>query len=197
MSPAEKSTFAFQAEEGPLSVALLWSSPHEISSADDYHRCFVQYKHILDAMDGISSASAVVSLSAQLIVTTRDVINFLREIRDSPEDLRFTIELLDLLRGNLEQVKRLVEERNVRVDIQPPVASISDALTFCESKIALVEQCVAKFKMVFHHQSSVRKKWASFKHVLKKGEIKRLQDQLGEARRNLQFALDINVDRLG
>ena len=147
-------------------------------------------------MDGISSASAVVSLSAQLLVTTRDVINFLREIRDSPEELRFTIELLELLQGNLEQVKGLIEARNVCVDLQSSVASISDALTFCESKIALVEQCIAKFKGVFHYQSSVRKKWASFKHVLKKGEIKRLQDQLGEARRELQFALIIAGDRL-
>ena len=172
-------------------------SLHNIPSADDHYRSFSQYKHILNAMDGISSASAVVSLSAQLIVTTRDVISFLREIRDSPEELRFTIELLDLLRGNLEQVKNLVEERNVRVDLQSSVVSISDALTFCKSKIALVEQCVAKFEGVFHHQSSVRKKWASFKHVLKKGEIKRLQDQLGEATRNLQLALTIHENELG
>ena len=148
-------------------------------------------------MDGISSASAVVSLSAQLIVTTRDVINFLREIRDSPEDLRFTIELLYLLRGNLEQVKRLVEERIVCVGIQSSVVSIGNALSFCEIKIALVEQCVNKFKGVLDHRSSARKKWTSFKHVLKKGEIKRLQGQLGEARNNLCLALAIDADGFG
>ena len=194
MSPAEW----FRQKSFPQhSLACFVVSLHNISSADDHYRSFFQHKHILNAMDGISSASAVVSLSAQLIGTTRDVINFLREIRDSPEELRFTIELLDLLRGNLEQVKRLVEARNVRVDLQSSVASISDALTFCESKIALVEECVANFKGVFHHQSSVRKKWASFKHVLKKGEIQRLQDQLGEARRNLQLALTIDGEGLG
>ena len=144
-------------------------------------------------MDGISSASAVVSLSAQLIVTTRDIINFLREIRDSPEGLRSTVELMDLLRGNFEQVKRLVEERTICIDIQSSVVSIGNALTFCESKIALVQQCVNKFKGVLDHRSSARKKWASFKHVLKKGEIKRLQDQLGEARMNLQLALAIDA----
>lgn len=170
---------------------------HAKSSADKYHRYILQHKHILDAMDGISSASAVVSLSAQLIVTTRDVINFLREIRDSPEELRFTIELLGLLRGNFEQVKCLIEERNVYVDLQFSVALINDALTLCESKIAMVEQCVAKFKGVFHHQSSVRKRWASFKHVLKKGEMKRLQGHLGEARWNLQLALTINGNGIG
>ena len=148
-------------------------------------------------MDGISSASAVVSLAAQLIVTTRDVINFLREIRDSPEELRSTIELLALLRGNFEQVKRLVEEQSVCVDIQSSLVSIGNALTFCESKIALVEQCVNKFKGVFDHRSSARKKWTSFKHVLKKGEIKRLQDQLGDARSNLQLALAIDANGIG
>ena len=148
-------------------------------------------------MDGISSASAVVSLSAQLIVTTRDIINFLREIRDSPEELRCTIDLLDLLRGNFEQVNRLVEERNACVDLPFSVASIGNALTFCESKITLVEQCVNKFKGVLDHRSSARRKWASFKHVLKKGEIKRLQDQLGEARNNLHLALTIDADGIG
>ena len=167
------------------------------SSENNYHRCFFQYKHILDDMDGISSASAVVSLSAQLIVTTRDVINFLREIRDSPEELRCTIELLDLLRGNFEQVKRLVEERSVCVDLPFSVVSISNALMFCESKITLVEQCVNKFKGVLDHRSSARIKWASFKHVLKKGEIKRLQGQLGEARKNLQLSLIIDADGIG
>ena len=148
-------------------------------------------------MDGISSASAVVSLSAQLIVTTRDVINFLREIRDSPEELRCTIDLLDLLRGNFEQVKRLVDERNLCVDHPFSIVHIGNALTFCESKITLVEQCVNKFKGVLDHRSFARKKWASFKHVLKKGEIKRLQDQLGEARGNLQLALDIETNEIG
>ena len=194
MSPAEW----FRQKSFPQrSLACFVVSLHKTSSADNYHRSIFQQQHILDAMDGISSASAVVSLSAELIGTTRDVINFLREIRDSPEEFRCTIELLDLLRGNLEQVKCLVEERNICVDLQLSVASINDALTFCESKIALVEQCVAKFKGVFHHQSSIRKKWASFRHVLKKGEIKRLQDQLGEARRNLQLALTINGDGIG
>ena len=172
-------------------------SLHNISSAEDYHRCLFQHKHILDAMDGISSASAVVSLSAQLIVTTRDVIKFLREIRDSPEELRSTIELLDLLRGNLEQVKCLVQERTVCVNLPVSVVSIVNALRFCESKIALVEQCVNKFKGVLDHRSSARKRWASFKHVLKKGEIERLQDQLGEARNNLHLALAIDADGIG
>ena len=172
-------------------------SLHKKSSADDYRRCVLQYKHILDAMDGISSASAVVSLTAQLIVTTRDIINFLREIRDSPEELRSTIELMGLLQGNFEQVKRLVEERTVCEDIRSSVVSIGNALTFCESKIALVQQCVNKLKGVLDHRSSARKKWASFKHVLKKGEIKRLQDQLGEAMINLQLALAIDANEIG
>ena len=148
-------------------------------------------------MDGISSVSAVVSLSAQLIVTIRDIVNFLREIRDSPEELRSTIDLLELLRGNFEQVKRLFEERNVCVDLPISVASISNALAFCESKIRLVEQCVNNLKSVFDHQSPIRKRWASFKHVLKKGEIKKLQDQLGMARDNLHSALTINTNRNG
>lgn len=145
-------------------------------------------------MDGISSASAVVSLAAQLIVTARDVINFLREIRDSPEELRYTIDLLVLLRGNFEQVKRLVEERNVTTDLPISVGYIGSALTICESKITLVEQCVNKFKGVLGHRSSARRKWASFKHVLKKGEIKRLQDQLEEARQHLHSALIIDTN---
>lgn len=147
-------------------------------------------------MDGISSASAVISLAAQLIVTTRDVINFLREIQDSPEELRCTIESLELLRGIFEEAKRLVEEQIACVTLPSSIVSISGALKFCESKITTVEQYVNKFKGVFDRQSSVRKKWTSIRHVLGKGEIQRLQDQLKFATENLQAALVINMNRL-
>ena len=147
-------------------------------------------------MDGISSASAVVSLATQLIVTTRDVTNFLREIQDSPEELRCTIESLDLLRGNFEEVKRLVEEQIACVDLPSSIGSISDALAFCESKIKSVEQLVNKFKGVLSGRSFVRKKWESLKHVLGKREIKRLQYQLKLATETLQLALVTNMNRL-
>ena len=178
------------------SLACFVVSLHKTSSADDYYRCFFQHKHILDAMGGISSASAVVSLAAQLIVTTRDVINFLREIRDSPEELRYTIELLDLLQDNFEDAKYLVEERNACVDL-PSSVSIIKALRFCESRITLVELCVNKFKGVFDRQSTILKKWVSFKHVLKKKEIQRLQDQLTHAINMLQTALITDINRVG
>ena len=144
-------------------------------------------------MDGISSASAVVSLTVQLISTTRDIINFLREIQDSPEELRCTIESLDQLRCIFEVVKSSLETRNNYVDLPPPPLLVSNALKICESKITVVELCVNKFKLVLDGQSLVRKKWASFKHVLKKGEIRKLQDQLDKSTSNLQLALNIDA----
>ena len=77
-------------------------------------------------MDGISGASAVVSLAAQLI--TRDIIILLREIRDSPEELRCSIELLNQLHGNLDGEECLVEEQNSCVDLPSLIAPISSAL---------------------------------------------------------------------
>lgn len=147
-------------------------------------------------MDGISSASAVVALTVQLISTTCDIVKFLKEIQDSPDELLDTIEVLQDLRHNLELVKRLVEEQSSCVDLPDSIASINDALQNCESKIKTVEHCVNKFKVVFDGGSQVRKKWASFKHVLKKGEIQRLQKQLESARNNLLLVLIINTNRL-
>lgn len=148
-------------------------------------------------MDGISSASAVISLAAQLIVTIRDVINFLQEIQDSPEELRCTIGYLDQLRDNLEGAKRLVEERIACVDLPSSVVSIGKALEFCHSKIAPVELFVNRFKGALDSRSFFRKKWASLQYVVKKGEIKRLQNQLRDAIRNLQTALMIDVGWIG
>ena len=146
-------------------------------------------------MDGISSASAVVSLTVQLLSTTRDVILFLRDIQNSPEELRSTIEYLDQLRSNLEGVKSLVEEQTSCADL-PSIECISDALRICESKIGLVELCVNKFKGIPNCPSPVRRRWASIKHVLKKGEIQRLRDQLESASRSLQTALEINLSKI-
>lgn len=197
MSLAERSTFLVQAEDVPLSVALLVLCSHKISSAEDNHCCFFPKIHGLDAMDGISSASAVVSLAAQLIVTTRDVINFLREIQDSPEELRYTVELLDLLQDNFEEAKHLVEERNACIALPSSSASIIKALRFCESRITLVNLCVNKFKGALDRQSTIRKRWVSLKHVLKKKEIQRLQDQLTSAINTLQTALITDMNRVG
>ena len=147
-------------------------------------------------MDGVSSASAVVSLTVQLISTTRDVINFLRAIRDSPEELRSTIECLDQLRGNFEEVQSLVEEQTSCVYLPSSIENISHALRICESKIGLVELCVSKFNKIHKGSSSARKTWSSFKHVLNKGEIQRLRDQLESATKSLQSALTINSNRL-
>ena len=149
-------------------------------------------------MDGISSASAVVSLTVQLISTTRDVIKFLREIQDSPEELRSTIEFLDQQRGHFEEVKSLIEEQSSCLDLpSSSIARISDALGICKYKMGSVELSVNKFKRVLDRPSSVRKKWTSIKHVLKKGEMKRLLNQLGSATGNLQTVLTINIGRLG
>ena len=182
-------------EKKPLqrSLACPIASFQETSSADHYNGYFLQSIYILDTMDGISSASAVVSLTVQLISTTRDIINFLREIKDSPEELRFTIESLDQLHGICEVAKSGLETRIENVDLPPPLVLVSNALKICESKIRLVELCVTKFKLVLDGQSRVRKKWASFKHVLKKGEIQRLQDQLDRATRYLELTLVLNV----
>ena len=147
-------------------------------------------------MDGVSSASAVVALTVQLISTTRDILTFLKEIKNSPDELHGTIEVLQQLRRNLEVVKCLVEEQSSCVDLPLSIESIHDALEKCESKVKEVEQYLNKFKGVIDCPSQVGKKWASFKLVLKKREIKGLQDKLKSARSNLQMALDINANRL-
>ncbi|CAD6579828.1 MAG: hypothetical protein ASARMPREDX12_009377 [Alectoria sarmentosa] len=161
------------------------------------HRYYFELRYLLDAMDGKSSASAALSLTFQLILTTRDIINFLREIQDSPGELLGTIECLDQFRGNLEEVKCLVEEQSACVDLPSSTASISNALKICESKIQLIENCATRFKGVFDRRSQVRRTWTPFKHVLKKEDLQRLQSQLGFATKYLQTALIINANRLG
>ena len=144
-------------------------------------------------MDGISSASAVVSLTVQLISTTRDIIKFLQEIQESPEAIRSTIEFLEQFWRNLEVIKGFVEEESSSIDPPSSIASISNTLRICESKIKLLEQCVNKSKGVLGHQSHARKTWASLKYVLKKGEMQKLQNQLDQAASSLELALITNV----
>ncbi len=147
-------------------------------------------------MEGIASASAVVSLTVQLISTTRDIINFLREIQGSPDELRDMLESLNQTESRLDLVKCLVEEQSSCVDLPSSIASISGALNICEKKIKLVEQCVDKFKGVIDGRSQVHKKWASFKLVLRKGEIRKLHEQLKSATQCLHEALMINNNML-
>lgn len=147
-------------------------------------------------MDGISIGSAVLSLTVQLISTTHNVLKFLREFQDSPEELRCTIEFLDQLGSILEDVRSLVEEQSSGVHPLCSIASISNALQFCGKEIGLVEQCVEKFKGVLGGASPLRKRWASFKHVLNKGDMERLQDHLKDAGSVINTALVTNMNRL-
>lgn len=113
------------------------------------------------------------SLVAQLILTTRDTIKFLREFQDSPEELRSTVESLVQFHNIVGGVKCLIEESPC-ANLHFSIASISNALKICESQLKSVARCVNKFKGVFDCRSRMRQKWESFKHVVKKGEMQGL-----------------------
>lgn len=125
-------------------------------------------------MDGISSASAVVALAVQLISTTRDVVKFFQEIQNSPDELLNALEFLRQFEGNLKEVENLIERQVSYMDLNSTAAISSDSRV-CETKIQSFEQCVNKCKGVLDRKSPMRKTWASFKLVLKKGEIQNIK----------------------
>lgn len=61
-------------------------------------------------MDGVSSAFAVVSLAIQLVETGEKISNFLKSVRDAPNEVIRLGQTLDQLNSTLKQVSYLLEQ---------------------------------------------------------------------------------------
>jgi ABC-type transporter Mla subunit MlaD len=147
-------------------------------------------------MDVMSSSFAVISLAIQLLETTQKIRSFLHDVRDAPKEIIRLTELLDQLHGTLDNVKSLLEQQYLVLRLPGSPVHMIRALENCEKTMQQLESVVKKAKESFGHQQCVKRTWASMRFASTRETIRELQDQLRDAKADLQGAISSNTWQL-
>lgn len=140
-------------------------------------------------MDGVSSASAVVSLAIQLLETVQEIRDFLRSVHHAPSELIKLVETLEQLHGTLNQVRHLLEQQYSILRLPGSPVFMESALQNCNRKIITLEKVVNEAKVSLGWQNRVKRTWAAMKLAYKKEDMQEMQTQLLHAETGLQTAM--------
>ena len=147
-------------------------------------------------MDGVSAIFAVVSLGIQLGTTVKDIHDFIRDIRDAPEELLRLTETSEQLFETLKQVQTLLERQTSMSAVPDSFAIIASAVRGCEKRVKKLECLIKKLQLSFRGQHHPKKALAAFRTFLKKDELLELRHQLHEDITALQLSISINSTHL-
>jgi hypothetical protein len=101
----------------------------------------------MEALSGFASGIAIVSLSLQLIQTTRVIKTFAQNVKDAPKELERLVASLGRLEALLEAVCTMVEQQSSLQGQHFPAPSktISNSLESCKKSLQPLLDIVAKF----------------------------------------------------
>ncbi|KAA8615887.1 hypothetical protein PtrSN002B_009410 [Pyrenophora tritici-repentis] len=99
----------------------------------------------MEALSGIASGMAVVSLAIQLVGTVSTIKTFIRNVKDSRKELERLIDLLERLEGLLEDIRDLLERQSSMGHYLPmPSMTIFRNLQSCEKTLQTLNELVEK-----------------------------------------------------
>ena len=147
-------------------------------------------------MDGVSAIFAVVSLGIQLGSTVKEINDFVRTVRDAPDEVLRLAETLEQLLEILKQVHILLERQDSISTVPDSFTIIASALQGCERRVKKLEALVTRVKKSLNGQHRYQRAAAALRSVLKKDEILDLRHQLHEDVAALQLSISINSAHL-
>ncbi len=142
------------------------------------------------------TAMAVISLAVQLVGTVTSVNEYLRAIRDAPNELVALIETLDHMQSNLNQVHHLIEQQFSDGRLAGSPVFILKALQLCKKKVETLGGMTDEIKGSLGNRRLIKRTWASLNVRTRKTGVQELQTQLRDAMSGLQFAVSNNVWQL-
>ena len=99
----------------------------------------------MEALSGVASGMAVVSLSIQLIESVATIKTFIRNVKESPKELERLVDLLERLEGLLEDIRDLLERQSPKGQYLPmPSMMIFRNLQSCEKTLQPLNEMVKK-----------------------------------------------------
>lgn len=142
---------------------------------------------IMDALSGVASLIAVVSLSLQLIQSAHATRSFAQRVKSAPVELLRLTQSLEHLEALLEDVRQLIERQ---MSLQQTLDSINRSLLVClrscEKSIDPLRTIIERYR---HAQSQTRRFQAKLRSDISLGL--KAKDIL-----KLERAIDREIDRL-
>jgi len=101
----------------------------------------------MEALSGVASGMAVMSLSIQLIESVATIKTFIHNVKDSQKELERLVDLLDRLEGLLEDTRNLLERQSSKGQYLPmPSMMIFRNLQSCEKTLQPLNAMVKKLE---------------------------------------------------
>jgi hypothetical protein len=100
----------------------------------------------MEALSGVASGMAVVSLTVQLMQSTNTIKTFIRDVKGASKELERLSELLDCLSALLTDVHDVMERQTSLKHCPLPPQTIFDCLKGCKGSLGLLEDIARKYE---------------------------------------------------
>jgi hypothetical protein len=147
----------------------------------------------MEALSGVASGMAVVSLTVQLLQSANTIKTFVRDVKNASKELERLAELLECLSALLCDVRNIMEQQ---ISLQPcplPPQTIFNCLKSCESSLGLLQEIAKRYERRQGSQASaMRKLKDDIKFGFKIQDITSFEDRIQRDINNLNTALGTN-----
>ena len=140
-------------------------------------------------MDGVSGSFAVISLTIQLVETSRRIADFVKSIKNASSEVKELFDSINQLHALLKYIKDILEEQYQILPVAKSPQVVSSALRTCEQRLRPLEIILHHAQTSAQCQTRFRRTSALTKFVLKKQEINIRHRRLLDAKFDLQLAV--------
>jgi len=135
------------------------------------------------------TATAVVSLALQIPPTIQSITEFLRTIKEVPDELTTLIETMDQMQANVNQVRGLMEQQFSEARLAGSPMLLLNALKACERNIKALGLLVEQVKDGLGAKNVKKRAWTNMSIQSKKARLRELESHLRAAMSNLDSAV--------
>ena len=140
-----------------------------------------------EAVGVVASGIAIGSLAAGITSSIVKLNSYWDQIQNAPEDIHDLIEELEVLSHLLADIAD-DQEQNAMSSLMFDSTAISRCLQHCQKGADRLKELTDKLSTELDSMTRTRKKWASAKVVLKKGQIDKYKEKLEGAIRLLSLS---------
>jgi hypothetical protein len=144
----------------------------------------------MEALSGVSSAFAVVSLAFQTAESIKKLCNFWRAVEDAPEAVREIIRDLNLLSEVLEDIGH--EANSARPHSRSFALSLS-VLTQCSENVQRLRGFLNSLEPGFASEKRRVRTWSAFKAAWKDDKIHKFQEMVRDLKATLLIARQTSI----
>jgi hypothetical protein len=151
----------------------------------------------MDALSGVASGMAVVSLTVQLLQSANTIKTFVRDVKGASKELERLAELLECLSALLIDVRDIMERQTSLQHCPLPAQTIFNCLKSCENSFDLMQEITTRYeRRQGSHASTLRKLKDDIKFGFKIQDIIGLENRIQRDINNLNTALGTNATNI-